>query len=504
MRAYGSSSCTRQAITRLALAALTLGYGVGCGDSAEVWVPGDPPPNAGAGGSSGEGMGGRPPGSAGQGATSPGGSDGLPGAGQGGTDLGGSPATGGSAGTGVELPVDAAAAWVFDDAELHTYELTLDPGVWAALQLDALDEQYAEASLSAGDIQLGRVALRFKGSLGSLVGCFADDGTRICSKLGMKLKFDEYLPEQRFLGLKRLNFNAEYWDSSLMRERVAYRVFREMALVAPRAAHARLVINGEYQGVFDVVEEVDGRFTHDHFAEGNRNGNLYKEQWPNTDDPVVLGTRLETNEDVADHSLLLQFHADLARAAQSDLPQAVARYMDVDSLLGYLAVDTHIIDWDGMATFYCNDEDCENHNYYLYQHETEPRFDLIPWDLDNTFSLDSPLAGVPGVFDMPTDCSLRYPASGRMLMAPACDPLLHGLVQSDGARYVAQLERLIEGPLAPGRIESWIDTWQAQIEGAVAEDTQGPSVDEFHGEIDRVKNVLPMLRDRISADRAHH
>jgi len=400
--------------------------------------------------------------------------------------------------------VDASAAWVFDDAELHTYELTLDPAVWAALQLNAVDEQYTEATLRAGDIELGRVALRFKGGLGSLVGCFADDGTRICSKLGMKLKFDEYLPEQRFRGLKRLNFNAEYWDSSLMRERVAYRVFREMGLVAPRAAHARLVINGEYQGVFDVVEEVDGRFTHDHFVEGNRNGNLYKEQWPNTDDPAALGARLETNEDTADHGALLQFHADLAQAAQADLPMVVARYMDVDSLFAYLAVDTHIIDWDGMTTFYCYDEDCENHNYYLYQHETEPRFELIPWDLDNTFSLDSPLVGVPGVFDIPTDCSRRYPASGRMVLAPACDPLLYGLVKSDGARYVAQLERLIEGPLAPGRIESWIDTWQAQIEGAVAEDTHGPTLDEFHAEIGRVKNVLVTLRDRVSADRANH
>jgi spore coat protein CotH len=106
-----------------------------------------------------------------------------------------------------------------------------------------------------GDTSLSGVATRFKGSLGTLAGCFRDDGSQYCSKLSMKLKFDEYVRDQRFFGLKRLNFNSMILDSSSLRERLAYRLFREMGVAAPRAVHARLRINGELIGLFSLVEE---------------------------------------------------------------------------------------------------------------------------------------------------------------------------------------------------------------------------------------------------------
>ena len=72
-------------------------------------------------------------------------------------------------------------------------------------------------------------------------------------------------------------------------------------------------------------------------------------------------------------------------------------------------------------------------------------FREIPWDLDNTFEVTSPLAPVPGVFEIPADCSERLMAMGRIVMPPACDPLLRGLALADRGAYVAALDRLMQG-----------------------------------------------------------
>lgn len=403
---------------------------------------------------------------------------------------------------GPPVPDDGEQSWVFEPSEVHTYQLTLDPEVWAALQLDAREEAYAEADLVAAGRSLGRVGLRFKGSLGTLESCFEDDGTLRCEKLSMKLKFDEYVADQRFFGLKRLNFNSMLFDDTLMHERLAYRVYREMGLKAPRSAHARLVINGEDWGVFSLVEDVDGRFTDHHFEGGD--GNVYKEAWPGNADDELLADALETNEEVADHSGFLAFQSDLLAAPSGELAAVVERYLDVDATLAYLAVDQAITNWDGITAFYCfGDDYCENHNYFWYQDQDgpEPRFVLIPWDLDNTFEA-SPLTGVPGLFDGEDDCSIIYEAMGRSLRASSCDPLLQGLVSSGPARYAAQLDRLLEGPFAPGVLQGWIDELEAQLTPEVATDARGPDLSTFEAAVGRLRDGVERRREEAALQRS--
>jgi spore coat protein H len=386
---------------------------------------------------------------------------------------------------------------IFSETEVQRYALQLDPVVWQRLQAEAIEQDYAEAELDVGGQHLSRVGLRFKGSLGTLASCLAPDGTRTCAKLSMKLKFNEYLPEQRLSGLKRLNFNSMVRDPSQLRERVAYRVFREMGLPTPRAVHARLSVNGEDQGLFTLVEDVDGRFTDERFA-GGGDGNLYKEQWPTTADAARLDERLEAGPDIVDHGALLRFRADLAAATlPAALPEVVARYMDIDQVLAHLAVARAIHDWDGVMTFLCPAVGpCENHNFFLYQHEGEPRFSLIPWDVDRVFELEPPLPAMPDVFGPVPDCSVTYPDADGVLIAPGCEPLLRGAVGAGPDRVAAQLERLLAGPFAPGVIESWLDTWQAQIEPEVMTDSRGPGLDEFRRALLDLRLTVVELRDQ--------
>ncbi len=406
---------------------------------------------------------------------------------------------GGAASSSDGTPLDEAA-WVFDEGALRTYELTLPPDAWEALQANARDEQYVPADLVVDGERLPNVGLRFKGGFGTLESCFDEEGNLLCPKLSMKLKFDELDSEQRLRGLKRLNFNSMLNDPSRMHDRLAYRMFREMGVAAPRATHARLVVNGQYRGVFSLVEEVDGRFTESRFSPGD--GNLFKECWPDTDDAATVQGCLETNEESADVTGMLAFHAALRDAPPQDLAAAVARYADTEQLLTYLAVDHTLNNWDGVTGFYCFDEGCDNFNFYWYQQEGQALFTLIPWDLDQTFSLSNQFDGVPGPLDIPADCSTHLETSfGTSVRAPACDPLLGGLARADRAPYFAALAKLIEGPLDLGRADGWLDAWQAQIGPAVAEDPFGSTSEAFQAAVAGLRADLRVLRLRAIAER---
>lgn len=394
---------------------------------------------------------------------------------------------------------DGDAAWVFDEVAVREYQLSLEPEAWQALKASALSEQYFPAWLSVDGAPFGRVGLRFKGSRGTLGRCADTRGNLRCEKLSMKIKFDEYDDSQRLSGLKRLNFNSMLSDSSHLHEQLAYRLFREMGVAAPRAAHARLNVNGESLGLFSLVEQIDGRFTDDRFEGGD--GNLYKEQWIVTSDPAALDARLETNEEAPDHRAMIQFHDELAAAAPEARPDVLARYMDVDELMAYLAVDRAVTNWDGVTAFYCPGRRCNNHNYYLYQHEHEQRFSLIPWDLDNTFRVVTPFQHVPTPLEVPASCPARFPMFGAVgAMAPACDSVFAALAQSDRARYRAQVERLLAGPFELGRLDAWLDERLETLSPYVALDDHGATLTEFHTAVELLRGDLPYLAQRVLAE----
>jgi spore coat protein CotH len=88
---------------------------------------------------------------------------------------------------------------------------------------------------------------------------------------------------------------------------------------------------------------------------------------------IKLIGALETNEENADHSGMIELYQQLASAAPEQLPAVVEQYTDVDSWLSFLTVDRAIKNWDGPTSFYCRGRGtCRNHNYYLYQHEARP------------------------------------------------------------------------------------------------------------------------------------
>ncbi|MBT6490245.1 MAG: hypothetical protein HOK97_10820, partial [Deltaproteobacteria bacterium] len=179
---------------------------------------------------------------------------------------------------------DDDASFLFNSDEILTFEIDVDPANMAILDADPVAEEYVPATLRYQGEEFSDVGLRYKGSIGSFVGCtevfgFPPSGAKTCPKLSMKVKVNYTDNGLRFHGLKKLQFHAMNSDETQLREMLSYYLFRAMGIPAPRTVPMRLLINGEMAGVFLLVEQIDGRFTRSRFGDGGK-GNLYKEIWP--------------------------------------------------------------------------------------------------------------------------------------------------------------------------------------------------------------------------------
>ncbi len=346
---------------------------------------------------------------------------------------------------------DNEAASLFEREEVIEVRLSLPSDEWDALLEEAREEKYTVADVNIMGQRVDRVGLRIKGAVGSLLNCFDDEDNLICDKLGMKLKFNEYDEEQRFLGLKRINLQSWVNDPTKMHECLAFDIFRGMDIVAPRCAWTYVFVNDEPLGLFGLVERVDGRFTDSRFEEGD--GNLYKEAWTVTTEDSYFAERLKTNKDEAVADAVVTFSKEMTTARDSELPETLGRYMDLDYILRYMAVDFAIANWDGITTFYCSDNGyCGNHNYYLYEEESRPFFWLIPWDLEASLFLEHWLGDIEpwNNLDVACDDFTQGNEAYHVTRPAGCDPLIRAIALADEDRYQELLAEVITTQLAPG------------------------------------------------------
>lgn len=422
-----------------------------------------------------------------------------------GTDGGATDAdpTGADSSGGSEVPGQEHGAWVFDPTQLRTYNVTIAPEDLESINADPMAEQYVPADIEVDGQTLTNVAIRYKGNVGSLQLCF-ENGEQVCDKLSMKIRFDEYVEDQFFDGLKRLNFHSMKADPSKITERLGYGLFREFGVPASRAVHAQLVINGELMGLYALVEQVDGRFTRVNFPEDGE-GNLYKEVWPMHFGEGPYLDALKTNRDESPDALDMVL---FAQALQSSTPEAMGdvidEWMDRPTLARLLAVDRMMENWDGPLGFWCGDWGCGNHNYYWYEEDETQRVWLIPWDIDNSFDDPNPFTEYfdqPMWFDLSADCEPRPIDDGAIgRRAATCDPIIEGLVTSMWPDYAAATTELLDEVWTIEGIDARIDEIAAQIEPAIMADPDLGDVEEWRGEVETLRSEVLAIRARIIAE----
>lgn len=396
----------------------------------------------------------------------------------------------------VTEPTDEAA-YLFDQSQVRTYNIVVAPADLALIDQKPSAEQWVPARLEFEGASYGPFMVRYKGSLGSFkspctTGGFADPKAGKCS---LKLGFDEVDEELRFYGLKKLNFHAMIQDRSLMRDRLGYSLFRDSRVVAPRAMHAKLLINGQLEGLFIAVEQIDGRFTRARFGEGGE-GNVYKEAWVAMRNESQYVNSLETNSDAPVVTAMLDFQ----RAVQTSA-EAAEQFIDRAYMMRYVAVDRVIVNDDGMFHFYCDPSSPNylgtSHNFYWYQAAQAPRFWLIPWDLDLAFDATAWVRVQPA-WTAQAACTCTKPDMYDAQTPPSCDPMVKHFNRWR-ADYDREVDAFIAGPLSDARVQEKLNAWSAQVRPFVMETAgvkRSPSLSEW-------ENGLSQLKTKIASARAN-
>ena len=381
------------------------------------------------------------------------------------------------------------SSYIFDQNRLHTFELVLPQSALDELDADPMAEEYVEGELVFEGETIGPVGIRYKGSVGAWVGCvgsgeiFADGGAKACTKLSMKVKINWDDPDAEFFGLRKLQFHSQNLDQTHMHERLGYWLFREMGVPAPRSVHARLVVNGEFVGLFALTEQIDGRFTRHNFEDGT--GNLYKEVWPlrsngepRTGEEFYEGLKTNENDDDLDMSQMVSFAEQIA--TKEDMQETMRQWMDIEEIISYAIVDRSIRNDDGAFHWYCSFEEanfgneCNNHNFYWYSNPSTGKVHLIPWDLDNSFEnilFDAnPVTPIPDKWgETRNGCEpFSYGMWNLTQRSAACDKITYIWTTFD-EEYERIYNEFMQGPFAKEQVESVLDTWEEQIAPVVRE-----------------------------------
>ena len=259
---------------------------------------------------------------------------------------------------------------VFNKSKVTTVDIEMAEEDWEDLLANASDEEYKQANVTVNGKKVENVAIRTKGNL-SLRSVINSDSDRY----SLKIDFDYYDNTQSLYGLKKLNLNNNYSDTTLMREYISYELMDKMGLPTPCHSYMYVTVNGEERGLYVGVEAVDETFLAKNY--GSNNGFLFKPDGAGSDLQYIsdniedyTGIGLKTNEDHIEDSKLIEMLDAINNGGNLE------QYLDVDEMLRYFAVNTALVNLDSY-------QGNMKHNYYLY--EDNGVFSIIPWDYNMSF-----------------------------------------------------------------------------------------------------------------------
>ncbi len=215
----------------------------------------------------------------------------------------------------------------------------------------------------------GPVGVRLKG---------ANSFLPIDEKPSLRINIDEYVPRAELFGLKDLTLNNMSGDTSMLHERIAYRVARMSGIPASRANHARVTINGTSYGLYANVETVKRKMLSRWFNDPH--GALFEAKDVDFVDEDVAAYELESGKD--DRNAL----AGLAEALEIEDPDAAlaaaSTYVGIQHFLEFWAMESVIGQYDAMPYSLPGDD------YFVYLDLAAGRLTFLPWGMDE--SLYSP------------------------------------------------------------------------------------------------------------------
>jgi uncharacterized protein (TIGR03437 family) len=284
---------------------------------------------------------------------------------------------------------------LFDGSVLHEVRVTMLDADWQALKA---------AYETDTPFNVGTFQWTGAGGLTASVGNFQmhnrGHGSRSPIKPGLHLTFDANVKGQTFLGLTSLELKPNTQDGSLLHERLSMLLFARMGIPCSREVHSTFYVNGEYIGVYLLVEYPDAAFLTRIFNESTGyEYNYIPGDWAGTAGGgyhfEYLGSDLtkyasatiptpfdpETHSNAPDTVTLEGMIRTINQEPDATFLSAMAPYLDLHLFLTHIAVETYVADSDCILgdVFGMN-------NFHFYRFVNQQLSQFIPWDKDEAFS----------------------------------------------------------------------------------------------------------------------
>ena len=219
-----------------------------------------------------------------------------------------------------------------------------------------------------------------------------------------------------FHGLGAMQLQGGALDPTKSREALAFAIFREAGVPAPRTALAEvtLTVPGKhekaYLGLYTLVEPVDRAFLVDRFhsdkglllrPQGLRGLDFLGDDWGKYRGPYR--PLAEPTPDEAKR--LIEFLRLVQNTDDERFRKEIGLYLDVDEFLRFMAVQAMIANADGFFTL--------GYNYSLFLDPNTNRFLFIPGDQELSFANFAMMGSADRLMDM----SLARPYGGQNRLA---------------------------------------------------------------------------------------
>jgi hypothetical protein len=370
----------------------------------------------------------------------------------------------------------------FDDSVVHEIRLEINSKDWNTLKTNFLLNDYYPCAFKWGSVTVTNVGIRSRGT-----------GSRSGVKPGLRVDFDRYTSNKRFLGLKSFILRNQTQDPSGIHERVSMMFFRRQGVPASREAHAKLYVNNEYDGLYTIVESIDKTWLQANLGEDG--GTLYKYDYNVSDLPYYFEDRgsdpasyvpspfkPETNESDPKPAPLVEMIRTTGDAPAALFRQRIAPFLDMAQFVKHVAIEIFLADSDGW------NGNWGMNNFYIYNYLNQNLFKIIPWDKSEAFK-DGPTYPIfHNIYDVPES------QRNRLMMRVLNDPQLRTLFLDTLNECARSAAELVAGTpeTTPADTRGWLERevereYQQIRDATLADTTKTFSNADFEAAIEAMR-----------------
>ncbi|MDA7803990.1 CotH kinase family protein [Crocinitomix sp.] len=356
---------------------------------------------------------------------------------------------------------------LYETSSITLIELEFAESNWDEI----MDANYASGTddrligaCTVNGLSFDQVGVKFKGN-----------STYSASNLKNPLNIElNTIIDQTFQGYTTFKLSSGSKDPSFIREVLSYEIGRKY-MDMPLANFAKVIINGEYYGMFTSVESIDGDYQERRIFCDDDNTRFKC----NPEEVMVGASSLEyLGSDSSDYFTSYELKSDYGWNELVDFTYglnfdfaAIESYLDVDRAIWMLAFNNVLVNLDSYTGPF-------QQNYYLIKDDND-RFLPIIWDLNQSLGSFSMIGGGgPGPSDIidliEMDLFLRADDSSF--------PLIQKILANDSylKMYVAHAKTILEENFSDGSYYDRAEELQAVIAAEIAAEPNGfYSVSQF-------------------------